>query len=190
MLRRQIQTRANGRHRMESMKSPLNSRVTLMAAAALAAAPGLVGVNFGAADTNSTRGFRGPTEMEQFIDGVMAGQRESHDIVGAVVVVVAKGDLFFAKGYGHANLERNLPVDPSTTLFRIGSVTKLLTASAVMQLWEQDQVRLDEDVNHYLRAFQVPATFPEPITLTHLLAHTAGFEDRSIGLFSHQRVGS
>ena len=124
--------------------------------------------------------------MEQFIDGVMAGQRESHHIVGAVVVVVMDGDLFFAKGYGPANLERNLPVDPSTTLFRIGSVTKLLTASAVMRLWEQDKLRLDENVNHYLRGLQVPATFPEPITLSHLLAHTAGFEDRSIGLFSHQ----
>ena len=157
---------ANGRHRMKSIKGKLLSWVTAMAAVALTAAPGLIGVNLGAADTNSTRGFRGPTEMEQFIDGVMAGQRESHHIVGAVVVVVMDGDLFFAKGYGPANLERNLPVDPSTTLFRIGSVTKLLTASAVMRLWEQDKLRLDENVSTTICAVcSVPATFPEPFAL-------------------------
>jgi CubicO group peptidase (beta-lactamase class C family) len=156
-----------------------------MAAVALAAAPGLAGIGLATAETESSRGFRGPAEMEQFIDGVMAGQRESREIVGAVVVVVSDGDIYFSKGYGHADLQRQLPVDPNTTLFRIGSVTKLFTASAVMQLWEQNKLRLDEDVNHYLRAFQVPATLPEPITLAHLLTHTAGFEDRSIGLFSH-----
>lgn len=138
-----------------------------------------------AAEPDPPRGFRGPAEMRQFVDGIMAGQRESLDIAGAVVVVVADGAIYFSKGYGRADIRNERPVDPETTLFRIGSVTKLFTATAMMQLWEQDKLELDQDVNLYLQAIQVPPTFPEPITPAHLLAHTAGFEDRFLGLFCH-----
>jgi CubicO group peptidase (beta-lactamase class C family) len=131
------------------------------------------------------RGFRGAVEMESFVDGVMAAQRESQRIAGAVVVVVENGEVFFAKGYGDADLGQGRPVDPATTLFRIGSVSKLFVATAVMQLWEKKRLTLDADVNVYLRMFKVPSTFPKPVTLAHLLAHTAGFEDRPLGLFSY-----
>jgi CubicO group peptidase (beta-lactamase class C family) len=138
-----------------------------------------------AADVDPTRGLRGPAELELFIDGVIAGQRESLDFAGAVVVVVADGRIYFAKGYGYSDRERETTVDPHRTLFRIGSVSKLFTATAVMQLRERGKLTLDTDINQYLRAVKVPPTTPEPITLAHLLAHSAGFEDRSLGLFSH-----
>lgn len=122
--------------------------------------------------------------MEAFVDGVIAGQLESLHIPGAAVAVVADGKVYFAKGYGYADLEKSRKVDPETTLFRIGSVTKLFTSTAVMQLAEQGKLDLNTDVNTYLKAFKVPATYPEPITLAHLLAHTPGFEDSVIGLFA------
>jgi CubicO group peptidase (beta-lactamase class C family) len=131
------------------------------------------------------RGFRGVQELESFLDGILAAQRESLNIAGAVVVVVANGEIYFSKGYGYADLAAQRPVDPQTTLFRIGSVSKPFVATAVMQLWEQKQMNLDTDVNLYLRALKVPPTFPRPITLGHLLAHTAGFEDRDLGRFSY-----
>jgi CubicO group peptidase (beta-lactamase class C family) len=131
------------------------------------------------------RGFRGAAEMESFVDGVIAAQRESPGIAGVVVVVVSDGKIYFSKGYGYADVEQQRPVDPQTTLFRIGSVSKLFVATAIMQLWEQKRVNLDTDVNLYLRAFKVPTTFPRAITLGHLLAHTAGFEDGVLGLFSY-----
>src|SRR6185503_6315777 len=81
------------------------------------------------------------------------------------------------KGYGYADIENSLPVDPEQTLFRVGSVTKLFTWTAVMQLAEQGKLDLDADINTYLD-FHIPDTYPEPITLKHLLTHTAGFEDR------------
>ena len=136
-------------------------------------------------ETNFARGFRGPEEMEAFVDGVIAAQLESLHIPGAAVAVVADGKVYFAKGYGYANLEKNRKVDAETTLFRIGSVTKLFTWTAVMQLVEQGKLDLKADVNTYLKAFKIPATFPEPITLTHLLTHTPGFEDPLLGLFSY-----
>ena len=51
-----------------------------------------------------------------------------------------------------------------------------------MQLVEQGQLDLDEDINSYLD-FEIPASYPEPITLRHLLSHSAGFEDRALGIF-------
>jgi CubicO group peptidase (beta-lactamase class C family) len=117
-----------------------------------------------------------PAELEAFLDGLLAQQMEANHIAGAAVSVVKDGVLFFAKGYGHADLEKGIPVDPEQTVFRIGSTTKVFTWTAVMQLVEQGKLDLDADVNTYLD-FRIPDTYPQPITLRHLLAHTAGFED-------------
>src|SRR6185369_10883284 len=70
------------------------------------------------------------------------------------------------------------------TLFRVGSISKLFVWTAVMQLVEQGRVDLDADVNRYLKGVAVPATFKEPVTLAHLMTHTAGFEDHVLGLFA------
>jgi CubicO group peptidase (beta-lactamase class C family) len=69
------------------------------------------------------------------------------------------------------------PVVAEETLFRPGSVSKLFVWTAVMQLLEQGKLDLNADVNTYLKKFQIPATFPEPITLAHLMEHTPGFEE-------------
>ncbi len=129
-----------------------------------------------------------PAELEAFLDGVMAASMTDHHVPGAVVSVVKDGQVFFAKGYGYADLENKMPVDPATTLFRPGSVSKLFVWTAVMQLVEQGKLSLDADVNTYLD-FEIPATFPEPITLKHLMTHTPGFEDKSQGLFIFDPAG-
>src|SRR5829696_3310651 len=125
----------------------------------------------------------GPTdraEMEAFLDEELGREMEKHHIAGAAVSVVKDGKLFFAKGYGSADLENKTPVDPEQTVFRIGSVGKLFTWTAVMQLAEQGKVDLDEDINAYLD-FRIPDTYPQPITLKDLMTHTSGFEDRLRG---------
>src|SRR5215204_3135767 len=123
---------------------------------------------------------QGPTdraEMEAFMDEELAKEMEKHHIAGAAVSVVKDGELFFAKGYGDADLENGIPVDPKRTNFRIGSLAKLFTWTAVMQLAKQGKLDLDADINTYLD-FRIPDTYPQPITLKHLMTHTAGFEDR------------
>lgn len=122
------------------------------------------------------RGLGDRGELEAFLDGLMTATLNDRHVAGGVVAVVKDGALFFAKGYGYANVERRQPVDPERTLFRIGSVTKLFTWTAVMQLVEAGRLDLDADVNHYLD-FRIPATYAKPITLTHIMTHTAGFED-------------
>jgi CubicO group peptidase (beta-lactamase class C family) len=122
-----------------------------------------------------------PAELEAFLDGIMAVQLEANRVAGAVIAVVKDGKLFFAKGYGYADVKNRKPVIADRTMFRPGSVSKLLTWTAVMQLYEQGRIDLDADVNVYLKDFKIPATYPQPITMKHLLAHTPGFEERVAG---------
>jgi CubicO group peptidase (beta-lactamase class C family) len=125
-----------------------------------------------------------PAELEAFLDDFFTERMERLDVPGAAFVLVKDGEIFFAKGYGYADLERGVPVDPKTTVFRIGSTSKLFTATAAMQLVEEGALALDADVNRYLDRFQIPDTYPEPVTLAHLLTHTGGFDDRLIGAFA------
>ncbi len=118
-----------------------------------------------------------PAELEAFLDDLLRKEMEEHHIAGAAVSVVKDGKLFFAKGYGYADLEKDVAVDATQTLFGIGSVGKLFTWTAVMQLVEQGKLDLDVDVNTYLD-FRIPDTYPQPITLKHLMTHTSGFENR------------
>jgi len=121
-------------------------------------------------------------ELETFMGGVISAQLSAFHIPGAVVAVVKDGELLFIRGYGYADLETFTRVDVNRTLFRVGSVSKLITWTAVMQLVEQSQLDLDTDVNTYLD-FQIPATYPQPVTLRHLMTHTPGFEDQALGAF-------
>jgi CubicO group peptidase (beta-lactamase class C family) len=117
-------------------------------------------------------------EMEQFFDQTIAEQLARHKVSGATISVVKDGRLYFAKGYGWADIEKQIPVDAERTLFRVGSTSKLFTWTAVMQLVEQGNLDLDRNINDYLHDFQIPSTYPEPITLRHLMTHTAGFEEQ------------
>lgn len=121
-----------------------------------------------------------PAEMEAFLDDFFAQTLEDNHIAGAAISVVKDGKLFFTKGYGYADVARGIPVDPEETIFRVGSVGKEFTWTAVMQLVEQGKLDLEADVNTYLD-FRIPDTYPEPIRLKHLLSHTSGFEQRLLG---------
>ena len=123
-----------------------------------------------------------PEDLEAFFDTELTRQMADENLVGATVVVVQGDTQIFAKGYGYADPEAGTQVDVDRTLFYIGSDGKLFTWTAVMQLAEQGLLDLHTDVNAYLD-FEVPATFPEPITLHDLMTHTAGFEEQLAALF-------
>lgn len=125
-----------------------------------------------------------PAELEAFVDGLMAAQMREKHIAGATFVFVVDNRPFFSKGYGYADVAEKKKVDPNATMFRVGSVSKLFIWTAIMRLVEEGKLDLDADVNKYLGDVKIPDTYPEPITLKHLLTHTPGFEDHVIGLFS------
>lgn len=148
----------------------------LLSAAAPAAAGAEMPVSLHQAEGPTEAGPTDAAEMEAFMDELLTSQMEEYHIAGTAVAVVKDGQLFFAKGYGYADVENNIPVDPQQTMFKIGSLTKLFTWTAVMQLAEQGKLDLYADINTYLD-FSIPDTYPQPITLAHLMAHTSGFED-------------
>ncbi|MDH3362379.1 MAG: beta-lactamase family protein [Gammaproteobacteria bacterium] len=122
-----------------------------------------------------------PAALEAYIDGIVAPLMKFENSPSGTVAISLDGEVILAKGYGFENLENQVPVDPARTLFRPGSVSKLFTWTAVMQLVEQGELDLDTDVNTYLQSFRIKETFDEPITLRHILTHTPGFEDGGLG---------
>jgi len=123
-------------------------------------------------------------DVDGWLDGMMPYALSIGDIAGAVITVVKDSQILTERGFGLADVKSRRPVDPERTLFRPGSVSKLFTWTAVMQLYEQGKIDLDADVNTYLKNFKIPATYPQPITMKHLLSHTPGFEDLSMGIIA------
>ncbi|MGJ7460155.1 serine hydrolase domain-containing protein [Halomonas sp. MA07-2] len=113
----------------------------------------------------------------------MGSLRQEHDLAGITVAVVRDDALQVLRGYGQADLATARPVEPATSLFRIGSVSKTFIWTAVMLLVERGELDLDTDVNAYLHEVEVNEAFGEPVTLRQLMAHRAGFED-SLQLFT------
>jgi CubicO group peptidase (beta-lactamase class C family) len=95
-------------------------------------------------------------------------------------VLVKDGKILFQKGYGYADSRRKMPVLPDQTLFYAASVSKLVTATAVMQLIEKGKLAADANVNTYLTRFQLENNYPAPVTVANLLTHTSGIDDSFI----------
>ena len=121
-------------------------------------------------------------DVDAWLDGFLPYALSSGDIAGAVVIVVKDGQVLTEKGYGFADVKTRRPVDPKTTLFRPGSVSKLFTWTAVMQLVEAGKIDLDADVNRYLD-FKIPPYRGQPVTMRDLMTHTAGFAETIKYLF-------
>ena len=120
--------------------------------------------------------------IKSYVDGLMSGLIAAGEFPGATIVVIQDGKVAFKGGYGFADVKARLKVDPDRTRFRVASISKLITATAVMQVVEQGKVDLNADVNTYLTAFKIAPTYAEPVTLANILTHTAGFDDRYLSL--------
>jgi len=119
--------------------------------------------------------------FEAYLDGLMAAQFKDHKLAGATFALIHNNRPVLTKGYGMADVASQTPVDPQRHLFRPGSVSKLFTWTAVMQLVEQGKLDLNADAGQYVTQFDLPNNFDTPITLTHLLTHTPGLEDGAAG---------
>ena len=121
----------------------------------------------------SPRGPRDPAEIEQFADNLMTNRFKQS---GAVLTIVGDGKVLLNKGYGYADIETQTPVDADRTLFAVASVSKTVTAAAVMQQVEQGKIDLDADVQTYMDGLTIPNETDVPVTMADLLTHTSGFE--------------
>ncbi len=102
-------------------------------------------------------------EIIDFFNDQIPQIMEENSLAGIVISIVNKDKIIFSKGYGYADIEYQIKVDPDKTLFRAGSISKLFTWTAIMQLKEQGGISLDENVNTYLGEIKIPDTFVDPI---------------------------
>lgn len=122
-------------------------------------------------------------DVEAYADGLVPSALARGGLAGAVVVVVKDGQILLAKGYGYADRDKGRPMDAARTVIRPGSISKLFTWTAVMQLVEQGKLDLDADVNDYLD-FRIRDYHGQGITLRQLMTHSAGFEESAKHLFA------
>jgi CubicO group peptidase (beta-lactamase class C family) len=159
-------------------RSVLAAAVLAIFTAAAEATPPVQSAPAGTSDTPALTA----ADLDTFFSGYLPYALASNGIAGATLSVVKDGRLLFAKGYGYADVQKKLPVIADQTLFRPGSVSKLLTWTAVMQLVETGKIDLDADINTYLD-FRIPPAFGKPITMRNILTHTPGFGETTSETF-------
>ncbi len=120
-------------------------------------------------------------KVTQFLDQHVHSLLDKHHVSGTVIALVNR-DTVVLKGYGKLGFDIDKPMSPLQTPVFVASLSKLFTATGIMQLYEQGKLSLYMDTNMYLRDFQIEYPFSEPITIHHLLTHTAGFDDRFLGM--------
>lgn len=121
-------------------------------------------------------------DLAAFVDGVVQATMQREHIAGVTVAVVDREKNLLLRGYGSASIDPARSVDPTTTLFRIGSVSKTFTYVAAMQLVEQGKLDLGAEANRYLpESLKLADDGYAPVLIRHLLTHSAGFEDSALG---------
>ncbi|MCR2805674.1 serine hydrolase [Paenibacillus soyae] len=115
-------------------------------------------------------------QVQAFADSYFAQPEVAAKLAGALAVVVKDGKVLLNAGYGYADLATKKKVDPDRTLFRMASITKSVTATAVMQLVEQEKISLNDDITAYMPGVKIVNEADSPVTVEHLLTHTTGFD--------------
>ena len=120
-----------------------------------------------------TNDFRNEEELLNFIDSTM----ETNFIPGLSISIAKGGSIVWNKHFGYTNINENILVDENTK-FILSSASKTITATALMQLFQQNLFMLDDDVDNYLPFDISHPVYPEiPITFKMLLSHTSGIKD-------------
>ncbi|MFB7119232.1 MULTISPECIES: serine hydrolase [Bacillus cereus group] len=117
-----------------------------------------------------------PKDVEAFTNKVIPEKMKKENAAGVALVVVKDNQILFQKGFGFSDKEKNTPIDPKKTVFRLASISKVFTASAVMQLVEQGKIDLNKDIVNYMGGLKYQNNMGEPVTMEHLLTHTTGFD--------------
>lgn len=112
---------------------------------------------------------------KEYIRWFVQQQMKKYDVTGLSLALVDDQRIVWTEGFGYADKAHKVPATPET-LYRAGSITKLFTATSILQLQERGLVDLDQPIKTYLPEFSVKTRFPDspPITLRHILTHHSG----------------
>lgn len=126
--------------------------------------------------------------LGEYLDWMIDQEARKNHVQGVSIAVVDGSRVVWSRGYGWADAERRIPATPDT-LFRVGSVSKLLTATEIMRRVDRGEIELDSEVVQHLPAFRVHSRFtdPKPITVRSLLSHHSGLpRDYMFGMWTDQ----
>jgi CubicO group peptidase (beta-lactamase class C family) len=132
----------------------------------------------------STRGQSDKAEPAsdalQYIHAWLEAQQEYDRLPGLSVAIVKDQELIWSHGYGFSDLKKKIPATPAT-IYSICSITKLFTSVAIMQLYEQGRLRLDDSLSSILPDVKFSQQFENspPITIRSLLTHSSGLPRES-----------
>lgn len=126
-----------------------------------------------------------PASVSAFANAVIAPSMLDEKIPGAVFVVVHGDEVICQKAFGVADLKAHAPVSVDETLFRVASISKILTTVCVLQLASAHRLDLQTNVNAYLHRFQIPPAFDKPVTTADLMTHSSGFDECEFGYAAH-----
>ncbi len=115
-----------------------------------------------------------PQAVRQKMDSIIRLHQSEYQVTGTTYAIVRKDRILAINGIGLADIHADRPMDAEKTTFMLGSLSKLIVVTAVMQLVESGQLDLDEDIGSYVQGLEVPKA-----TLRHLLTHTAGLEEKT-----------
>ncbi len=157
------------------------TRIIAIAAAAIGAAGAAVG--FAQPPDMPVTGVAGPG-LERF-DAVMKKVLLRYEVPGGSLAIARQGKLVLARGYGYSNVRTGKPIEP-TSLFRLASVSKSLTAAAILRLVEEGRLNLDARVFDLLEPLPPPRgahvdSRMREITVRHLLYHAGGWSREESG---------
>jgi len=115
--------------------------------------------------------------LEGSLNYTISDYIDKNDVPGIAVCVVKDGSMFWSNSNGYADIEKNIPMSMDA-IMNIASISKTITATAILQLWENGKLDLDADVSEYLEFSVRNPNFPEiPITIRQLLTHTSSIND-------------
>lgn len=117
-----------------------------------------------------------PKDVDAFTNKVIPEKMKKENAAGVALVVVKDNQILFQKGFGFSDKEKSTLIDPKKTVFRLASISKVFTASAVMQLVEQGKIDINKDIVNYMGGLKYQNKMGEPVTMEHLLTHTTGFD--------------
>jgi len=166
------------------LKSGITYRLPLVLAAAIVALAGCA-----KAPLRPEQSERGDYHyLQQYLSWYIPQQMKRYGVPGVSIAVVDHQHLVWAKGFGYADRERHIPAG-AETVYQVGSISKLFTATAVMQLVGQGKIDLDAPIQTYLPQFSMKSRWKDsgPITPRELLSHHAGLPTYYLkGFFSHE----
>jgi CubicO group peptidase (beta-lactamase class C family) len=118
-------------------------------------------------------------DIKNFMNNYFNEKMKKYFVPGASIVVIKDNKELFKMGYGYSNLETKIPVDPDKTSFPACSVSKLFTATAIMQLYEEGKIDLDRNINDYISPYKVINEYHTEVTCRNLLTHSSGLDEAS-----------